>query len=128
MQRLMFLVAMAILLGAPMRVAAEAPLSPADRADVQCLAIVFAIFGSDPDMAPEQQLGLASGAMYYLGRLQGRTPDVDWLARLVTYLESAPEADFKTEQQRCGQEMIATGAALIEWGEATQKRYGPSKP
>lgn len=106
---------------------AEAPVTTADRADIQCLAIMLAVIGVDPDMDAEAQAGVAAGAMYYLGRLNGRSPDRDWLAYLTTYLESAPEEDFKTEGVRCGEEMTRVGGEMVEWGTALQKRYGEPK-
>jgi hypothetical protein len=61
--------------------------------------------------------GLTGGMMYYLGRLEGRSPSIDWLRQLETYLTSIDEAELQSHLERCGAELSVKGAALVAWGE-----------
>ncbi len=70
------------------------------------------------------RLQLAPGLMYYLGRLEGRTPDVDWINRVVTYAEAADEAQLMSVQQRCSGELIAKGEEMLAKGQGTQDGGG----
>lgn len=88
---------------------------PQDMADLKCLALT-AYLGGQMSEGDERRAGLAAGVMYYLGRLEGRTPGVEWLGRLAEYLETAEVADLQGEAQRCGEELKERGAALTTWG------------
>ncbi len=93
-------------------------LKAADRADLQCLTVTLtAISGSEDE---EQKSGLASGAMYYYGRLQGRTPGTDWMRRLADYAQSEPIAELQANAERCGQEMSTVGASFDSLGSLMQ--------
>ena len=85
-------------------------LKPADQADLQCFAVSVVAAGSSED--PVTQAGLSSGAMFYYGRLSGRTPDVKWLEVLVAYIKTEPLAELEANADRCGNEMMAVGRAF----------------
>lgn len=93
----------------------DAATDPANRADLQCLAVVSASAGMQ-EADSEARMGLVAGVGYYLGRLEGRAPGGDWLDRLGDYLAGDFEAEFKAQSQRCGEEMMAFGAELTVWG------------
>ena len=97
-------------------------ISPADMRDVECLAVTAVAVGSTQEGSSEQ-MGLVGGMMYFLGRLEGRTPSTDWLAYFAAYVQS-PDAEKKLEPHydRCAQEMIDKGAALEQFGEAIQNK------
>jgi hypothetical protein len=97
----------------------EAATDPANRADLQCLAVMAAGLGAQQG-GSEVQMGLVGGIGYYLGRLEGRAPDVAWLDQMERYLTGDFEAEFKAQSQRCGEEMIAFGAGLTAWSERMQ--------
>ena len=97
----------------------DAIADPANRADLQCLAVMAAGVGTQ-EAGSEAQMGLVGGMGYYLGRLEGRAPDVAWLDQLGDYLAADFEAEFKAQSQRCGEEMIAFGAGLTAWSERMQ--------
>ena len=97
----------------------EAATDPANRADLQCLAVMAAGLGTQ-ETGGETRMGLVGGIGYYLGRLEGRAPDVVWLDQLGDYLSGDFEAEFKAQSQRCGEEMIAFGAGLTAWSERMQ--------
>lgn len=94
---------------------AQSPASekPVDLADLQCMAI-YAVMANQP----EHQAGAALGVFYHLGRLEGRTPGVDWLARMQTYADSVTLADLAQHGDRCGQEMSRAAQAMQAVGQA----------
>lgn len=92
-------------------------ISPANMRDVECLAIM-AVLGGSIEEGSTEQMGAVGGMMYYLGRLEGRTPGTDWLAYFTTYLQSPDiEKNLEPHYERCGQEMIDKGASLIQFGD-----------
>lgn len=93
-------------------------LKPADRADLQCMTLIIVTIGASGDS--ESAAGLASGATFYYGRLQGRTPGTDWLARLAAYARTEPGAELEANRQRCVQEMQTLGQAFITMGATMQ--------
>ncbi|WP_296166192.1 hypothetical protein [uncultured Brevundimonas sp.] len=97
-------------------------IAPADLRDVECMAVV-AVAGGAAEEGSDEQIGLIGGLMYFLGRLEGRTPGTDWLSYFGTYIQ-APDIEKKLEAhyERCGQEMIDKGAALEEFGEIMQAK------
>ena len=97
------------------------PANPQDAADLQCLALIAGMMGmGDADL--QQQL--TPGLFYYLGRLEGRTPAVDWITTAGTYTETASEAQLMSAQQRCSGELIAKGEEMVAKGEAMQNGGG----
>lgn len=88
-----------------------------DKADMQCFAALAYLGGQVGADSPEMA-GLAGGMMYYLGRLEGRSPSIDWLGRLETYLTSVDEPELQSHLERCGAELSVKGAALVAWGDA----------
>ena len=94
----------------------NADLKPADLADLQCLALTaYAAAIAEPDS--EERAGIASGVTYYLGRLQGRTPEVDWLPRLRSFSETLKPGELQAVAPRCGAELIEIGRAMTAMGD-----------
>ena len=89
---------------------------PANRADVQCMAIA-AFAGGSVETGSVEQLGLMAAMTYFLGRLEGRAPGVDWLDQMGAYLVSADETEIKTQADRCGGEMVSFGGRMTAWSE-----------
>ncbi len=89
-------------------------LKPADQADLRCLTLVVAAIGASED--PATSAPLVSGATYYFGRLQGRTPGTDWLARLADYARTEPAAELEASRARCVEEMQALGRDFVSMG------------
>lgn len=93
------------------------PANPQDAADLQCLALIAGMMGmGDADL--QQQL--TPGLFYYLGRLEGRTPAVDWITTAGAYAEAASDAQLRSVQARCFGEMTAKGEEMIAKGQAMQ--------
>lgn len=100
--------------------AAQTP-STAARADMKCMAVFAVMLGSlgeDPIEADaEMAAGAASALSYYLGRLQGRDPDTDWMGVFGEALEDVTLEELSREAPRCGKEMEAVGSALVAFGD-----------
>jgi hypothetical protein len=91
-------------------------LKPQDKADLQCMTVLVVAIGMSEDQ--NQKAGLATGATYFFGRLQGRTPDTDWLARFSTYIRTEPAADLEANRARCSAEVGAMASAFTRAGDA----------
>ncbi len=66
----------------------------------------------------QDQADLDSVFMFYYGKLVGRTPDVNWLDRLVDLTNRADDAWIAGVAPRCLAEMDVMGRDMIAWGEA----------
>lgn len=125
MKSLTFVFAAAALLVAAPAAAQEARLAPADRADLQCMALVAVMAGIAMEEGGEDEAtaldlaGMSGGLMYYLGRLEGRTPGVDWLAELRLWLEKADFEELDAVAPRCSKELMEKGQALVDFGGKT---------
>ena len=93
------------------------PANPQDAADMQCLAFIAVIMG---EVDETLSLQLSSGLFYYLGRLEGRTPAVDWITTAGDYAEAATDAQLRSVQPRCFGEMLAKGEEMMAKGQAMQ--------
>lgn len=90
-------------------------IKPADQADLECMAVA-AYYGGIAEEGSQEQAGLVGGLMYYLGKLRGRSPDVDWLARLRELVMAMEVTDVEALGPRCGGEMTRIGDELLTWG------------
>lgn len=93
--------------------AAPAAITPQETADLQCLAMSMVIGGMSDDESVKT--GLMAASMFYLGRLEGRNPNVVWLDRLGHYLQSAQTAELEAQSQRCGTEIAEFGGRIQTW-------------
>ena len=114
------LVALSLMTGPAL--AQSRDIALADLRDVECLAVTAVAVGAT-EAGSEQQMGLVGGMMYFLGRLEGRTPGTDWLSYFASYVQS-PDIEKKLEAQydRCAQEMIDKGNALVQFGEMMENK------
>lgn len=96
-------------------------VSPEDKADMQCFAVTAVLAGQYAEGSAEQT-GMASGMMYFLGLLEGRTPGTDWLQVLADYILHTDDArlgvELEGQRQRCGEILQTRGQAMVEWGAA----------
>lgn len=116
MKRLILAACAAASLGFAGGAQAQSQIKPADQADMQCLAVAAIVAGQAAE-GTQEQAGAVGGIMYYLGKLEGRTPGVDWLAELTTHLQTLDEAGLAAAAPRCSAEMITKGQQLTEWGQ-----------
>lgn len=93
-----------------------APIARADSpdtqttADAQCM-VVGARLSASPD--PQEKGPGQMILMYYLGRIDGRSPKVDLKALLKNETQSMKEPDLKSAAARCGKEFAARGEDIV---------------
>ena len=122
MKSLAVLLAAAGLLCAAPAAAQDANLAPADLADLQCMALVAVMAGiameegGDGEATDAELAGMSGGLMYYLGRLEGRSPGIDWLDQLVALLDKIELEELDAVAPRCSKELMEKGQALVAFG------------
>lgn len=103
--------------------AATAPVPDLTRdPDLRCFMAVAYALGALPDEKdPAIEASLAAVMMYYVGKLDGRWPDID-LKKQVTRMIQLPSfrRALPAEMQRCGKEAEDRGAALQDFGQYLQ--------
>lgn len=116
------------MIAAAVAAAPVAPISAMDLADSKCIAIIALMAGKAQDET--QKTGLASGLMYYIGRIDARTPGFDFSGQIIRLFNDKTfmETQIKPEAQRCGAEMTAKGKEVQAFGDslkqAAQKQGG----
>jgi hypothetical protein len=82
--------------------------------DIRCYVITLGMLATKDTT---QQMVATMAHSYWLGRIDGRAPDVDLETRVLAELPilTNPEL-FKTEAIRCGQIMVARGQAETKMG------------
>jgi hypothetical protein len=98
--------------------AAEEP-NPETIADIRCLAVGLRI-SQLPD-ASQKSAGMMA-TLYYVGRLDGRTPKLDMETLISQEIPKLNDATFRAEAVRCGNGLTARGQQLTEMGEHLIKR------
>ena len=109
----------AVALGAALTFAgaAQAQTKPADQADLECMTLI-GLVTEEAEEGSQEQADLDSVFMFYYGKLVGRTPNVNWLDRLVELTDRADEAWIAEVAPRCMAEMEVMGRDMIAWSEA----------
>lgn len=93
-------------------------ISEQSRNDLTCFAVFAAIYGTPgADMSADERQAVGTGITYYLGRLEGRDAQTDWLAYLNAH-EQEIYARVLDEQEfsRCAAEFSALGARMVAAG------------
>lgn len=82
--------------------------------DVRCLVVGMSILR----FADAQHRPLGAMLMtYYVGKISGRTPDLDLKSAVIHQLRQIKSADYPAEAQRCGAEVRAKGQQLTTIGK-----------
>lgn len=89
-------------------------VDPATEADLRCVAVFAISAGKAPD---DKKAGLAAGVMFFLGRIDARSPGIDLEANLRRIAASETTASFQADAARCGPIIEAHGKALTEIGQ-----------
>ena len=87
--------------------------------DVHCF--IVAIRMADSKEPAIQTSGLM-GQLYWMGKLDGRTPGLDMETAVMAELPKMLGDLFQSESQRCGKELRERGKAEVEMGQDMQKR------
>ncbi len=89
------------------------------QGDLRCLMVSMAMLSLEQPAL--RQAGMLS-AMYYFGRLDGRTPGLDLETGLVGQIEAMSPEDIRATAGRCGNELKSRGEAMQEVGKRIQER------
>ncbi|MET4683001.1 hypothetical protein [Brevundimonas faecalis] len=87
-------------------------LPAASQADLQCMGLL-AVAIDDPALSDALRQQYSGGMMYYLGRLEGRDPQANWIRRMLDYTDNTPVQQVRSHSQRCGRELIAKGQEIF---------------
>lgn len=90
---------------------APAQAAPESEQDLRCFAVGLSLMESNPNA------GLTA-AMYFLGRLEGREPNVDWYGRLATHWKSLMPETLQADAKICGKILVDKGQEMQDWGAA----------
>ncbi|HEX3674304.1 MAG TPA: hypothetical protein VHU87_08540 [Rhizomicrobium sp.] len=86
----------------------------ATEADVRCVLVAINMANSgNPSLVTAGTMA----NMYFMGRLDARTPDLDLETRLIDDLHKLSQDDIRAEATRCGAILITRGAAMKSMGE-----------
>ena len=100
--------------GALPLIVAAAPQDEETRKDVRCLLAMSAAAGhEDKTVAAAAQ----TASQYFLGRIDGRSPNFDLETALTQESASATGPDFTSLLQSCGDLMQKRGAEIVAIGE-----------
>ena len=102
--------------------AGSASPSPADVADMRCVAVFSTLLGDgipEVKLSAEQKNGLGTMVMYYIGKLEGRGNGVNVEQALKQELtpDDALDRLMRDDLPRCGKEAEAQGNALTQMGK-----------
>jgi hypothetical protein len=82
--------------------------------DVRCLAVGIRVINLGD--AQHRFIGTML-TMYYVGKIAGRTPDLDLESAIIRQVGQMKPADYAAEARRCGAEMTAKGQQLVTIGK-----------
>jgi hypothetical protein len=101
---------------------APTPADPTTE-DIRCfIAMAAAAQNADGEMKP----AMTAGVIYYLGKLDGRTPSLDLETRTKDLGNRMTVEDFRDETLRCGAAFVARGQALQQMGERLNGKVQPA--
>ena len=85
----------------------SAPLDQAYRDDVRCAVLYMAVAAKG-----EEASGAALGFYYFIGRMEGRRPDVDWRPHVLAVAAEADQALLDAHGKRCGDLLTENGRQM----------------
>ena len=108
----------AVLMAVRVPVARADSASSATMADAQCI-LVGARLSASKDQ--RQRLSGQELLIYFIGRIDGRTPKINLEALVDGEAERMTAVDLKNAAQRCGRELSAGGAEITRIGESLER-------
>jgi hypothetical protein len=112
-----------LLLAAVLALTPQASLSGSSdartEADFRCYTAAIVMAGMAGEEDTEALNAASVLAFYYLGRLEGREPNADWITKGIHVGNAQPE-QMLGELTRCGAEFEAKGREMVQKGEASQ--------
>jgi hypothetical protein len=83
-------------------------------ADMRCVIVGMRLAGmTDPTARSSGMMG----ALYYLGRVEGRTPKLDVETLMIEQISKMTSSDYSSETQRCGNGLTAKGKQISQIGK-----------
>jgi hypothetical protein len=99
-------------------VARADPANTQTVADAQCMVVGARLSASsDPQQRRPGQMIL----MYYLGRIDGRSPNTDLKTLIKTETQKMTKSELETAASRCGKEFSARGEEIVRIGKSLSK-------
>ena len=89
------------------------------EADLRCLVVGYALSGSEQETHKSAAVPFS---LYYLGRVDGRSPAIDLGKRLGDLATSMTSDDLKADAARCGADYQRRASALQAAGKTLQDR------
>ncbi len=99
--------------------AAAPPEELQTKSDVRCLVAISSLQRSD-DAAIKAAAAL--GMLYFMGRLDGRNPNLDYEAAMAAEAGPMKGQNISGLLQTCGKTMQDRGKMMMEVGERLQRR------
>jgi hypothetical protein len=96
-------------------------------ADTRCAMIGLGMAGI-PNATPEQRQGGTIMALYYIGRMHGRSPGVNLRSAVQQQAEAMTLETMQAEGNRCGAEFRAVGDELRAMGSNGQSQTPAPAP
>lgn len=104
-----------VALGALATIARADPAATQTVADAQCM-VVGARLSASTD--PQQKVPGQMILMYYLGRIDGRSPSADLKALIKTETRKMTPSDLQSAATRCGRQFAARGEEVVQIGKS----------
>jgi hypothetical protein len=117
MRRFVFPVAMAFAMIMP--VAQSAARDDITTDDVNCYVVYMTTAASKTGA---EQSAAYIGLMYWLGRLDGRTPKLNFKNRVLSALPKLTKEKYESEARRCGSELMRRGNAITQMGKDVSQK------
>jgi len=100
-------------------IGAAPPHDAATKGDLRCF-IALTVLADNDD--PEIKQAASAGTLYFLGRLDGRTPALDIEAAVAAETTVMTDAAIRSLLKSCGDTLTRRGDYLIATGKALEKR------
>jgi hypothetical protein len=102
---------------APLLIGAAPPFDADTRGDVRCFIAISSLAGN-PD--PKVAISALTGAQYFLGRIDGRTPSLDLGGAVMAEAKTMTPADYPPLLRSCGLQLKKRGEAVTAIGQRMQ--------
>lgn len=83
-------------------------------ADIRCVVVGMKLTGAPS--SPDQSRGFLL-TLYYIGRLDGRSPKLDIERMIIEETRKMADADYASEARRCGGALVEKGQQITEIGK-----------
>ena len=104
-----------VLAGALTLSSVQAPAQDAETiADVRCVIVGMKLAGMTD--STQQTSGMML-SMYYIGRLDGRVPELDIESLMIKEIDTMTTADYGSEAKRCGASLADRGKEITRIGK-----------